>query len=183
MSEDNNKVKAEFVRGLYLYSYRSKVENVLRGLTWLVSWMIGILLVQSNDIYAKSGAYFIFASSMLLEFIPENKANRYARFIHGVFCFCFVLMFLCSTAFIFGKDFFNGRNTMMRIVGVVLSVSEILSVIMIVFSLLLVLSQADKFFYDEEKIISDKKESLREEFRKNLEGPGLNNSDEGKNKK
>lgn len=175
MEEEKRKYRADIVRGFYLYSYRSKGENILRGVAWVSSWVVGIWLMQSLDLNAKGGAYFIYASSMMLEFIPENKRYFIPRLMHGLFCLCLITMFLLSLVFSFGgskiipgTDIYAFFSSMMHYV-------EIAIIVMLVVSIILVLIQPHKIFYDEEKEMEDKNEAIRRLFYERL-----NSSNEGK---
>ena len=79
MSKTPKKPTAKMIRELNLYADRSKEENTIRGVAWIVSWLIGIVAQQVTKPQALGGAYFIFSLSLLLEFVPERKKHPVAQ--------------------------------------------------------------------------------------------------------
>lgn len=152
MTEEKRKKISVLVRGLYLYSYRSFEENLVRGIAWITSWIIGIAIVQTTDIQAKGGAYFIYAFSMLLEFVPEkNKPRGVPRVVHGLFCFILIIMFFLSVAISFGNNYLINNAKVCSQLYSLLNITGIIIIVMIVISLVLVVIQAHKLFYSDEE--------------------------------
>lgn len=177
MAENQKKDTAKLIRELNLYADRSKEENTIRGIVWIVSWVIGIVTQQVTSAQVLGGAYFVFSLSLLLEFVPERKDHRIAQGVHGSFCVLLVLILLGSVLLVF-EDVSTNRsaeNSNCSIMSTVLFVGSCLIVIWIFVSTVLALTEAHKFFYVGEEKICDNDENssseLRELFINNLQIP------------
>lgn len=104
MAKEHEENISKKVQELYLYPYRSKGENVLRGGAWMASWIVGIVVQQSANQKIMGGAYFIFALSLLLEFVPEGRTYFLPRIIHGFFCVLLFIMLLGSLFLSFAAE-------------------------------------------------------------------------------
>lgn len=176
MIDERKKHTAKTIRELYLYPYYSKGENVLRGGAWMASWIIGIVVQQVSGPQVLGGAYFIFALSLLLDFVSASRARSVARFIHGLFCVLLFIMLLDSLFLIFGNistesgelsSFYSFLTRTPFCVGWIVFVMMFISIV-------LVLTEAHKFYYDEEAESKRKTEirqqAEREQFMDNLTG-------------
>ena len=104
MSENCKKYTVETLKELCLYPHCTTTENVIRGVAWIVSWTIGILINLSAESKALCGAYFVFAISLLCEFLPRNKTRLLVRVIHGVFCSLLIIIIIVSLVSAFKID-------------------------------------------------------------------------------
>ena len=95
---------------LSLYPHRSKAENVIRGLIWMASWLVGIVAQNSDNSKIIGGAYLIFALSLLLEFIPETRCEVIPKIIHGFFCTMLIIMLLGAIIQSFDEHISNKSN-------------------------------------------------------------------------
>lgn len=176
MIEEQKKLVAKTVRELYLYPYRSKEENLIRSCTWMVSWIIGVAIPSASSQQVLGGAYFIFALSLLLEFVPERKKFPITRCLHGIFCFLLTVMLLDSIVLSF-KSKFTDEDLKKGVIQFLIHCPTIIRWIVFCIMLLdviLVLIEVERYFYDEEKEkqkdIEDRWESERKKFLHNLEG-------------
>ena len=174
------------LRDLNLYPDRSKFENVVRGFVWMVSWFVGIVMNSSADPQALGGAYIIFSASLLLEFIPEKKSEKLAKTVHGLFCFLLVIMALCAVILtIFNPDSTSPTGNVELITNLIKTLYPIgWSVFAILLAgVLLVLTEANKLFFDEDaetrRMREEKKAEVQEQFMRNLKGmqEGENNDE------
>lgn len=176
MTDEQKKHTAKTIQELYLYPYYSKGENTLRGGAWMASWIVGIVVQQISGPQVLGGAYFIFALSLLLEFVSASRAQSVTRFVHGLFCVLLFIMLLDSLFLIFGNPpaedaelnwFYSLLAKTPFFVGWIV-------VAMMFISIVLVLTEAHKFFYDEEAELKRKaevsQEVEREHFMDNLKG-------------
>lgn len=95
-TEEQKKLAAQTARELYPYPYCSKAENLTRCIIWIASWILGIAIPFIMGQAALGGAYFIFAASMLVEFIPQGRTRPWAKFVHGIFCLLLFVMLIGS---------------------------------------------------------------------------------------
>ena len=154
MSKTPKKPTAKMIRELNLYADRSKEENTIRGVAWIVSWLIGIVAQQVTKPQALGGAYFIFSLSLLLEFVPERKKHPVAQGIY-------VLLLFESTS----TDG-NTASSIYSIVSTTLFTVSCLTVIWIFIGTVLALTETHKFFYAEEAGVHDNNEDSSNELRK-----------------
>ena len=176
MTEEKKKLAARTVRELYLYPYRTKGENVLRGIAWMASWLVGIVVQQTTSSQVLGGAYFIFALSLLLEFIPENRTRPISRIVHCLFCILPFFMLLGALVLSFGNSS-TEEGTSNRFYSVLVILPPYMGWIAFVVMLggvVLALVEAHKFFYDEEAQsqfeTEDKQAMERQRFLDNLNG-------------
>lgn len=92
MTEEKKRNVAKIVQELQLYPYRSKFESILRCIIWTASWIIGIVIQPAFNSQSLSSAYFFFAVSLLMEFLPESRTHRVAKVVHGIFCLLLIIM-------------------------------------------------------------------------------------------
>ena len=95
------------IQDFYLYPYRGKPENVARAVVWLASWIVGILIQPTTDFRMLGGAYFIFAASLLMEFVFIERESLLGRIIQGLFCTAIIALLLGSFYLVFSQD--NGE--------------------------------------------------------------------------
>jgi len=177
MAKTPKKLTAKMIRELNLYADRSKEENTLRGVAWIVSWLIGIVAQKVTDPQALGGAYFIFSLSLLLEFVPERKNHPVAQGIYGVFNSFLVIMLLGSVLLLFESVSTDGNTASLiyLIVSTALFTVSCLTVIWILIGTLLALTETHKFFYAEEMEAhgntEDSSSELRKQFVSNLQMP------------
>lgn len=176
MKEEQKKLTRDIVKELYLYPHRSKEENIVRTLVWMASWLIGIVIQSTTNHQALGGAYLIFASSLLLEFVPESKKHSIIKFLHGIFCMLLSIMLLGSILLIFeeitpdeikAKDYYPCFIKAPYYAGWIIFGTMFLC-------LILVSIEAHKFFYDDEKesqlAIENKQAAERTRFYEHLNG-------------
>ena len=164
MTKEKRKLTARKIQNFYLYPSRSKGENLARGSVWMVSWLIGIITQQATSQQALGGAYLIFALSLLLEFLPENKEYLLPKVIHGVFYILLLIMLLGSAVLSFWKI---PNEQAKETLPYQLFVTPLPYIGWIVFTMIsigaiLALSEIDKFFYDEKIEARGKKEKKAE---------------------
>ena len=175
MNNKKEKLFAKTVQELYLYPYRSKGENALRGAAWITSWIVGIVLQQSESQQAVGGAYLIFSLSLLLEFVPEGRTRPISRAVHAVFCTMLFLMFLGSWVMIFGgPDDIESLPVVLKFLIKHFSDMGWIIIVAMFIAILLVFAEAHKYIYDDknelQQITENMRESLREQFQENLSG-------------
>lgn len=175
MNKEQKKLTMRTVKELYLYPYRSKGENVVRTIIWMASWFIGIVIQSSTNHQALGGAYLIFASSLLLEFVPENRTRPLTRFLHGIFCILLTIMLLGALLLIFegitdneikSKWFYQHLIAAPPCTGWAIF-------IMMLISLGLVLIEVHKYFYNEVELQQENeqtRETIRNQFYNSLNG-------------
>lgn len=172
MTEKDKKRLAKTIRELYLYPYRSKEENILRGGAWMASWIIGIVVQETINMQSLGGAYFIFAASLLLEFIPEKKNSSLATIVHGFFCTLLFIILLNALIISFGS---NSKETIVPILlsGFSFCLGWIVFAIMFLCVILSVV-EVHKLFYDEKLSTQIEAEEQREiertQFLNNVNG-------------
>ncbi len=168
MSKTPKKPTAKMIRELNLYADRSKEENTIRGVAWIVSWLIGIVAQQVTKPQALGGAYFIFSLSLLLEFVPERKKHPVAQGIYGIFNSLLVIMLLGSVLLLFESTSTDGNtaSSIYSIVSTTLFTVSCLTVIWIFIGTVLALTETHKFFYAEEAGVHDNNEDSSNELRK-----------------
>lgn len=177
MTVAQKKDTAKTIQELYLYPYRSKEENTIRGSVWMISWIIGIAFQPATSPKVLGSAYFIFALSLLLEFVPESKKCPWAKLIHGVFCILLVYMLLGALTLSFGPS--PDTETEAQIIySLLLKAPPYIGwtiFFMLLLSVVLSLLEAHKLVYDEDAELQQETEnrqkSEREQFLCNLEGP------------
>lgn len=162
------------IQELYLYP-NSKEVNVIHSAAWIVSWLVGIALQNEDDLHAMGGAYFIFAISLLLEFVPIKKNMFISRCVHGLLCITQFLILIGSLPMIFGD--LSSTPTKYLAVYVLMGIVPCLGWIVIIaifFSSILAIMDLHKCFYDEEEEAKVEKEKNYNEFLKffyeNLKG-------------
>lgn len=175
MKKEQKKLAMRTVKELYLYPYRSKGENAVRAIIWMISWLIGIAIQSSTNHQAIGGAYLIFALSLLLEFVPESRTRPFARFLHGLFCALLIIMLLGSFLLIFegitdnkikSNWFYQHLITAPPFTGWAIF-------IMMLISLALALFEVHKYFYNEVELKQENEhmqEMIRNYFYNNLNG-------------
>lgn len=177
MTEKKRKLTAKRVRNLYLYPYRTKKENLDRGIILIASWIIGIVTQQAANQQALGGAYLIFVCTLLLEFALENREDPLARVVQGVFDLVLIFILIGSLLLIFS----NSSNTpadfefpYMPFVTFLPHAGWIVFVVILI-GIALALFDAHKFFYDEEaearREREAEQEAERERFEERLSGP------------
>lgn len=181
MTADQKKHVAKAVKDTYLYPYRSKEENAIRGAAWMASWLIGIAVQQNVSPQTLGGAYFIFALSLLLEFVPENRWHPIARLIHGFFCAILFVMLLGALLLSFGGTPAEGTtpNLLYSLLLKAPPYMGWLSFIMMFIEVVLALAEVHKNFYDEQAEVQQESER-RQETKRNLFRENLNKSVEGR---
>ena len=176
MAKIDKKIISETIQELYLYPYRSKGENLIRSSVWLASWWFGVRGQESVSGHALGCAYFVLASSLLLEFYSEQKTLPIPRFMHGFFC-CF-LFIMGSFSFILATsspspeqavpEWYDRMNTVLCAAGPLFCLIVILNILFIGFD-------THKFFYDREAELKREQEvslkAAQDQFTANLEGP------------
>lgn len=176
MTEEWKKLTASTIRELYLYPYRSKGENTLRGGAWMASWLIGIAAQNTVDQQALGGAYIIFALSMLLEFVPERKSQPFSRLIHSLFCVLLFIMLLDSLLLSYETEPVQKASQHWSYHFLVYAPVKIgwIVFIMLFIGVVLVISEAHKYFYDEEaereREAEIERKEIRDQFEANLYG-------------
>lgn len=92
--------KDKIVKALYeLHLYPNKVEAMIKLSIFALSWIFGIFVLKITDIQNTVGCtYFVFALSLLMEFVPKiNNMNEcLSRVAHTCFCLIILIMFLLS---------------------------------------------------------------------------------------
>lgn len=176
MTDEKKKLVARTVRELYLYPYRSKGENILRGIAWMASWLVGIVVQQATSSQVLGGAYFIFALSLLLEFVPESRTRPVSRIIHCLFCMLPFFMLLGALLLSFQNSSAEGGTSNWIYNFLIMSppymgwIAFALMFIGVVFALV----EAHKFLYDEEAQLEfeteEQQEMERQKFINNLNG-------------
>lgn len=176
MNVERKKKISKVVRDLYLYPYRSKSENVLRGGVWLVSWIVGVVVQDSANQCAMGGAYFIFALSLLLEFVPEGKMCTIPRIIHGIFCILLFFVSLGAFLLIFSDPTSSaeGMTFFWRFFSSVPEWGGWIIFLIILLSSILALFDAHRIFYDEDAVqkkdLENKRTLKRDQFMTQLTG-------------
>lgn len=168
MNEERKRLASRTVRELYLYPHRAKGENTLRGIVWMFSWIVGIVVQRAATNQTLGGAYVIYAISLLLEFVPESKERPLAQFVHGLFCVLLIIMLLGSSILIFG-DGPSGEAAKNGLYLFVANASFYIGwvvFIMMFGGVVLALTEAHKLVYDEESVSQRKNEELQEAERK-----------------
>lgn len=175
MNDKQRKLTMRTAKELYLYPYRSKGENVVRAMIWMASWLIGIAIQSTTDHQALGGAYLIFASSLLLEFVPESRTRPLARCLHGIFCILLSIMLLGALLLIF--ESITDSKVKSEWLYQHLIVAPIYTgwaiCIMMFISLVLVLIEVHKYFYNETEIQQENdhiQEKVRDQFYSSLNG-------------
>lgn len=176
MTVEHKKLMSRAIRELYLYPYRSKGENVIRCAAWMASWIVGIVLQSTLEPKALGGAYLIFAISLMLEFVPENKTLLGPKIIHGLFCLLLFGMLIGAITLSFADAPSAGTEPHWLYsfsIGALPYVGWTLLGVM-AGSLALMLIEAHIFFYNEEKEkeceAEERRRLMREQFDKNLRG-------------
>lgn len=177
MTVEQKKSAAKIAQDFYLYPYRSKEENAIRGAAWMASWLIGIVAQQSVSPQILGGAYFIFALSLLLEFVPQSKHHFIPRLIHGIFCTLLFIMLLGAVVLSFGGTPAEGVTPnwlYLFLIGAPPYMGWI-SFIMMLIEVMLAFIEIHKSFYDEkaetERKTEEKRENKRIQFMERLNGP------------
>ena len=75
MSENCKKYTVETLKELCLYPHCTTTENVIRGVAWIVSWTIGILINLSAESKALCGAYLFLQYLFYVNFSQETKLD------------------------------------------------------------------------------------------------------------
>lgn len=190
MKIETKKKIAENIRELYLYPYRTKVENLIRGGALISAWIIGVLFpmlspktLDNNALggayAALGGAYAVFSISLLLEFTQKSKNEVVPGFIHKLFLGMQYILFFGSLVLSFLPiliSSFTGFVLSFAIkIELLCSVTSITIFIMILTSFFLSLFEVHKIFYNDidfntNKQIEELTISIREQFMKNVEG-------------
>lgn len=96
--------------------YENKVEILLRWIFWSFSWTVGINSVHSaSDKKAVASAYFIFAVSIMMEFIVRcaHKQTLAGRLISFFFMLSTGIMLLLSASALVGNPVFSASYDVM----------------------------------------------------------------------
>lgn len=175
MNYKQKKLTMRTVKELYLYPYRSKGENVVRVMIWMASWLIGIVTQSTTNHQALGGAYLIFASSLLLEFVPESRTRPFARCIHGIFCILLSVMLLGALLLIFEgitDEKVKSKWLYQHLIAAPPYTGWAICIMMFI-SLVLVLIEIHKYFYNESEIQQENEctqEAIRNQFYNSLNG-------------
>lgn len=176
MSENKKQLMARTVQELYLYPYCSRVENVIRGIVWMASWLIGIVAQQVTNSQVLGGAYFIFSLSLLLEFVPDNRTCPISRVIHCLLCALPLIIMLLGSLLLsyrYSTEGAPSNEFYSFLVGALYYIGWIIFVRML-FGVILALLAAHTFIYDEEaqrkREIENNQEIERKRFMENLNG-------------
>lgn len=160
MTDKQAKFASKTIKELYLYPYRSKEENAIRGGVWMASWIVGIVVQSTTSHQALGGAYFIYTLSLLLEFVPESRKQPLARVVHGLFCILLFIMMLGALVISFGNS--ANKNMIYHISTEALPCAGWIVFIMMLVGMLLVFLEGHKHFYDEEAEMQQEIETRRE---------------------
>ena len=177
MTVEQKKSAAKIAQNLYLYPYRSKEENAIRGAAWMASWLIGIVAQQSASPQVLGGAYFIFALSLLLEFVPQSKQHFIPRLFHGIFCSLLFFMLLGAVLLSFGDTPTEGitPNWLYSLFIETPPYMGWISFAMMLIEVVLAFTEIHKSFYDEKEEMrhsaEEKQENKRNQFMERLNGP------------
>ena len=158
MTEEKKKRLSSTIREFYLYPYRTKEENLVRGTVWIASWIVGIVVQNAMNQKAMGGAYFIFASSLLLEFVPQSRTKVLTRFVHALFSSVLLVILVCGLFLSFGDAVFRDMF------GKLAFTFGWIFFVMLCFGIVLSLCEAHKCFFDEEAEKERKAEKQRDEF-------------------
>lgn len=177
MTKERKKITTKMVQDLYLYPYGTMGENVIHGLVWIASWLIGVVGQQSQGTQALGGAYFILAASLLLEFSQPVRTYRLANIIHSIFCTLLFLMlisaFLLITWNVPAEE--AAASWIYCLLDILLPCFGWIIFAMIILSTLLALVQAHKYCFDEDAEAQRKIAAIRQEalnyFQECLKGP------------
>lgn len=177
MTIEHKKLASKTIRELYLYPYRSKGENAIRCAAWMASWIVGIVLQSTLEPKALGSAYLIFATSLMLEFVPESKEVLGPKVIHGLFCLLLFAMLIGAVTLSFADTptaVTKPHWLYSFSVKALPCIGWILCAVMTV-SLALTFIEAHKLFYDEkaekEREAEDSRKLMREQFEIGLRGP------------
>lgn len=174
MAEKQKKLTAKKVRELYLYPYRSKGENALRGGVWILSWFVGLVFPGAVDQRTLGGAYFIFALSLLSEFLFESKEWWLARLVHGFFCALLFVISFGALSLSFCPEQVQNVSSVVRFLMNAPSCVGWIILGMLSFAVVFALIEAHKFFYDEDAEAERENEAarkaVRDQFMDNLNG-------------
>lgn len=177
MAKGRKKITAKMMRDLYLYPYGTMGENVIHGLVWIASWLIGVVVQQSQGTQALGGAYFILAASLLLEFSQLDKTYRLAYAIHCIVCALLLLMLISAFLFVVWNIPAEeaAASRICCLLNILLPCSGWIIFSMIILSTLLALVQAHKYCFDEDAEAQREMEARRQEaleyFQACLKGP------------
>ncbi len=171
------KLAAQTARELYPYPYRSKAENLTRCIVWIASWILGIAVPFIMGQAALGGAYFIFAASMLVEFIPESRTRPWAKLVHGTFCLLLFVMLIGSFVLIGLPNVPVQADPMHQTYTIVNRILFTIGFVFFTFlfvGIVLVLFEVHKHFYDEKEEAERTAEMIKEaaikQFQENLTG-------------
>lgn len=170
VNNERKKQIAEITRELYLYPYRSKEENALRGAAWIISWIVGVAAQQGIDQRSIGGTYLMYAVSLLLELLPEKRKNPVAKVVHGIYCAFLLTMVLCSFALIFVNSSSESTGTTWELELLIAAPYPLGCAVSVIIFLLVILSllEVHKVVYDEEKELQQQIETQREDDRENF---------------
>lgn len=88
-----------------VHLYTNKIEMLIKFIIWGISWIGGILVLQSTqDKKAVGSAYLIFALSLLMEFAAKikDKKDIFSKIIHTIFCSMMVGILFMAVMILFG---------------------------------------------------------------------------------
>ena len=164
--EEKKKQLARTIRELYLYPFRTKEENIIRGASWIASWVVGVILQKGESMCELGGAFFIFSLSLLLEFVPESKKEFLPKIVHGTFCILTLFILFGSMCLSFGNTNSCEYPLVISVlISLLIPFGWIITTYMGI-ALMLALFEAHKFEYDEEAQNQKKNEDYQEQIRK-----------------
>lgn len=183
MTKERKIFAAKIIRGLYLYPYRSRGENLARGSVWIVSWFLGIVLQWEASKQALGSAYLIFTLSLIMEFLQASNPYRLVRIVLDLFRVLLFIMLVDSVLLTFWdllppkiEEFWLCQFLIEGLPYVGAAVC-----IRICIGTLLALIKAHKYFYDDEELKSQHEfEAEYAEVRKHFQDC-LNGYPEGRN--
>lgn len=171
MTKERKKKAAEIVRGFYLYPYKSREENFARGIVWIVSWFLGIVLQWEAEKQALGSAYFIFALSLIMEFLQGSNPYRLVRFVQDLFRILLFVLLANSILLIFWNLLPKKIENLWICQFMVRCTPYVCGAICIriLVGTLLALTKAHKYIYDEKLETQCKMDTKKEEERKRFQ--------------
>lgn len=170
MSEEKKKKKARIIQDLYLYPTRDIMDSLLRIFAWTISWLIGIVLQSVPGQQMRGGAFFVFALSLLIEFVPERGVTLWGRIAHTIFCVLLGFILLGALPLVFPRNITEDIQAESLLSELVYFIGWIVVGMMWVREVLSML-ELHKLFYDEEaetKIKEEVEEKNKEKESKEL---------------
>jgi len=91
-----------------VHLYTNKIEMLIKIIIWGISWIGGILVLQSStDKKSIGSAYLIFALSLLMEFAIKikDKNDIFSKIIHTIFCCIMIAILFMAFGILLGMEF------------------------------------------------------------------------------